>query len=352
MEHATSLRYTRQQILREIGEAGQQKLLGSSILIVGAGGLGCPGALYLAAAGVGHIALIDSDRISVSNLQRQILFGENDLGKNKAFTAVNKLSFAYPHIRFTAFDFKLQAANALEIIKDFDLIIDASDNFPTKYLLSDTCEMLAKPWVHAAVHQWEAQIALFNMEGSATYRDLYPTPPSPENAPNCNTAGVLGALVGMVGSLQALEAIKALLNISPNLRNTLLCIDSISYFFTKLKFKSDQNREKINSLIDYDQFCNYQSEQALDPVTFNSFDPDKYCLIDIRPEEEHERQNLGSINVQEEDLLEYVNLLHTKNTVILYCTSGIRSRKIAESLKKLILDKDIFFLNGTLDDFS
>ena len=232
-------RYQRHLVIPEVGEAGQQKLLQSKILIVGAGGLGSPSAYYLAAAGVGTIGLVDFDIVSGSNLQRQILHNTKSIGKLKVESAKETLHALNPEIKIQTHPVELTDQNIKTIFKDYDLILDGSDNFPTRYLINDTCVVFQKPFVHGSVHRFEGQVTVFWPGRGACYRCLYPEPPPAELAPNCAEAGVLGVLPGVIGLLQAVEAIKILLGKGDLLLGRLLCYHALEARFQELKIRQD-----------------------------------------------------------------------------------------------------------------
>jgi len=262
-------RYSRHIILKEVGGKGQQKLLNSKILLIGAGGLGSPAALYLAAAGVGTLGIIDSDRVALSDLQRQILHARKDLNRPKVDSAREKLSALNPDIKVIIYDERLTSKNALEIIKDYDLVVDGSDNFPTRYLVNDACVLLKKPNVHGSVLRFEGQVTVFMPGDGPCYRCLYPTPPPPGAVPSCAEAGVLGVLPGLIGLIQATEAIKILLNQGKTLKGRLLIYDALNLEFSEVRLKRDANcpvcgdEPTIKELIDYEQFCNTFSRQHM-----------------------------------------------------------------------------------------
>lgn len=228
-------RYTRQIILNEVGYEGQEKLKAAKVLVVGAGGLGCPAIQYLAAAGIGTIGIIDHDKIDETNLHRQILYTSNDLGKNKAEASTKKLIEINPFIKANAYSEKLTKYNALEVIKNYDIVVDGSDNFNTRYLVNDTCLILNKPFVSASVYQFEAQISVYNYKGGPTYRCVFPEPP--ENVMNCGESGVLGYLTGMIGAMQGGEVIKIILDKGGILSGRLLIFDALKMELNSILFE-------------------------------------------------------------------------------------------------------------------
>jgi len=229
------LRYNRQTMLPEIGDSGQEKLKKAKVLVIGAGGLGCPILQYIATAGVGTIGIIDFDKIEIHNLHRQILYTENQVGQAKAKTAKSVLESLNPLISITAFEEKLTSENAAKIIQNFDVIVDGCDNFATRYLVNDTCVALGKSLIYGSILKFEGQIAVFNHKGSKNLRDLFPEPPNSEDVPNCNLNGVMGTLPGIIGTMMAHETLKLIMDL-PILENELLLFNTLNWSFTKLKF--------------------------------------------------------------------------------------------------------------------
>lgn len=229
------LRYNRQMMLPEIGDLGQEKIKKAKVLVIGAGGLGCPILQYLATAGIGTIGIVDFDKIELHNLHRQILYTENQVGQAKASTAKSVLETLNPLITIIAFEEKLTAENALQIIRNFDVIVDGSDNFATRYLVNDTCVTLGKSLIYGSILKFEGQLAVFNYNGTKNLRDLFPEPPNPKDVPNCNLNGVLGTLPGIIGSMMAHETMKLILDL-PSLENELILFNTLDWSFRKLKF--------------------------------------------------------------------------------------------------------------------
>lgn len=229
------LRYNRQMMLPEIGDSGQEKLKNAKVLVIGAGGLGCPILQYIATAGVGTIGIVDFDKIEIHNLHRQILYTENQVGKPKAITAKSVLESLNPLISITSFEEKLTIENAVEIIQDFDVIVDGCDNFATRYLVNDTCVTLRKSLVYGSILKHEGQLAVFNHNGSKNLRDLFPEPPNSEDVPNCNLNGVMGTLPGIIGTMMAHETLKLVMDL-PILENELVLFNTLNWSFNKLKF--------------------------------------------------------------------------------------------------------------------
>ncbi len=257
-------RYARHIILPEVGGEGQRKLLDTRVLVVGAGGLGSPVALYLAAAGVGTLGLLDFDEVDITNLQRQVLHGTSDVGRPKTTSGAETLHEINPDVKVVEINQRLDSSNALRVLEDFDIVIDGSDNFPTRYLLNDACYFLEKPLVSGAIFQFEGQVTTFDhrSESSPCYRCLFPAPPPPGSVPNCAQAGVFGVLAGTVGTIQATEAVKLACGIGTPLVGYLLLYDALDTRFTRVRVLRDDacplcgSSPEITQLVDYEEFCN------------------------------------------------------------------------------------------------
>jgi molybdopterin/thiamine biosynthesis adenylyltransferase/rhodanese-related sulfurtransferase len=254
------LRYSRHLILPDVGVDGQRKLKAGRILLIGAGGLGSPLALYLAAAGVGTLGLVDFDVVDVSNLQRQVLHGTKDIGRSKLESARERIYDVNPHVHVEPYETRLTSENALDIIRDYDVVIDGTDNFATRYLTNDACVLLGKPNVYGSIFRFEGQASVFALEEGPCYRCLFPEPPPPGLVPSCAEGGVLGVLPGLVGTIQATEGIKLILGVGESLVGRLLLIDALSMRFRTVRLRKDPNcpacgTHEITELIDYDQFC-------------------------------------------------------------------------------------------------
>ncbi len=269
------LRYSRHTLLKEVGDAGQIKLLEAKVLLIGAGGLGSPAAMYLAAAGVGTLGIVDFDVVDVSNLQRQLLHGNKDVGRPKVESAADRLHDINPDVKVVPHNAPLTSDNALEIIRQYDIVLNGSDNFPTRYLVNDACHMLGKPLVDGSIFMFEGQATVYlpdlpehGIVGGPCYRCLYPEPPAPGEVPSCAEAGVLGVLPGIVGSIQAIEAIKLILGVGEPLVSRLLLIDTLDMSFRTLKVQRDPQcplcgkHPTVTQLIDYDQFCGFPARET------------------------------------------------------------------------------------------
>ena len=332
-------RYARHLTLPQIGEAGQARLKSSRVFCVGAGGLGSPALLYLAAAGIGHLTIIDDDAIERSNLQRQILHADKDVGDSKADSAMERLRQLNPAISLDVHSDRLTSENAMEMIQGHDIVIDGTDNIPTRYLVNDVCELLRIPWVYGSIYRFEGQVSVFNLDGGPTYRDLFPTPPPPESVPSCEDGGVLGVLPGVIGSIQATEAIKVLLDIGEPLRGRLLIYDALDMSMRTLSFSAIE-REPVTELIDYEGFCGIKPMQ----MPFAEISPKQYTerrhqgwrplFIDTR-----NNMEASIVTLPETDLLiPHEEILLTElpkdRDIVLYCRPGGRSAMAAYALSQ------------------
>jgi adenylyltransferase/sulfurtransferase len=331
-------RYARHFSLPEVGEAGQRRLRGARILLVGAGGLGSPAALYLAAGGAGVLGVVDDDRVDETNLQRQILFGTRDVGRPKSETAAERLRDLNPHVHVERFAERLTSANALEILRDFDIVVDGSDNFPTRYLVNDACVLLGKPDVYGAIFRFEGQVSVFCRGAGPCYRCLFRDPPPPELIPSCEQAGVLGVVPGIVGSLQALEAIKLVTGAGEPLIGRLLLFDGLPARFRELPIRRDPacpvcgDVPTIRELIDYDAFCGVPGATADDaeisaPALRHLLTTgNQVQLVDVREPWEWGICRLeGATLVPLRELPQRLPDLDRERPLITYCHTGQRS---------------------------
>jgi adenylyltransferase/sulfurtransferase len=255
LSHDEIARYSRHLILPEVGLEGQRRLKGASVLCVGTGGLGSPLLLYLAAAGVGRIGIVDPDTVDASNLQRQVIHGTASLGRSKVQSARARILDLNPHVTVDTYEEALTSDNALRILAPYDVVVDGTDNFPTRYLVNDACVLLGKPNVYGSIFRFEGQASVFNHEGGPNYRDLYPEPPPPGLVPSCAEGGVLGVLPGIIGCIQAAETLKLLLGVGTTLSGRLLLFDALGMRFRELRLRRDADAPPITGLIDYQQFC-------------------------------------------------------------------------------------------------
>lgn len=358
-------RFERQLRLRGFGEEAQARLRNARVLVVGAGGLGCPALLYLAACGVGHIGIVDGDRVSPSNLHRQVLFGESDLGKLKAEVAARELMTRYSDLSISVIPEFLNTQNAIEQIERYDLVVDGSDNFQTRYLVNDACVLLGKPLVWGAIYQNEGQVALFNAETatgrSTNYRDLYPKPPKASEIPNCNETGVLGVLPGIIGTLQAAEAVKYLSRFGTPLLDRLLIYDLLSASFYELAIvpHPEAHRRMPASIDDFEEM-DYSVECGIsETMTWTAArqlyqqQPERSLWLDVR--EPHERpllQGLPYLSLPMAQLAQQAQqpALQTADYILIFCHAGIRSLRAVEYLKTLYPSKQIYSIKGGMQD--
>lgn len=328
-------RYSRHIILPEIGTKGQEKLKQAKVLVIGAGGLGCPVLQYLTAAGVGTIGIIDFDVVDETNLQRQILFDVKDIGKSKVDIAKQKLSGQNPYINFNIYNTKLTKDNALNIFKDYDIIVDGSDNFPTRYLVNDACVMSGTTLVFGSIFKFEGQVSVFNYNGGPTYRCLFPQPPGPQDAPNCSEIGVLGVLPGIIGCLQANETIKIITGIGEPLSGKLLIFDALTLNTNILEFSPIKENFNIKELIDYDNFCadgGEVKEITVSELKKKLDDKENIQIIDVREEFEYEICNLGGELIPLGDIVNNMDDISKDKEVVILCHHGNRS---AQAIKRL-----------------
>jgi molybdopterin/thiamine biosynthesis adenylyltransferase/rhodanese-related sulfurtransferase len=336
---AESLRYARHFSLPEIGPAGQSRLREARVLIIGVGGLGSPAALYLAAAGVGTLGLVDSDRVDVSNLQRQILHGTGTVGRPKVESAVQRIQDLNPHVKVERFPERLTSANALGVLQDFDIIIDGSDNFPTRYLVNDACVLLSKTNIYGAISRFEGQASVFAGAHGPCYRCLFAEPPPPELVPNCEEAGVLGVLPGIIGSIQALEAIKWIVGVGTSLVGRLLLFNALSLRTRELKVRKDPDcpvcgeQPTVRKLIDYEAFCGAPSAVSVEEAELDAPGLRRLLdaggglqVVDVRQPHEWEICRLPSATlIPLGDLPRRMGELDPAVPVVVYCHTGVRS---------------------------
>lgn len=347
-------RYSRHIILPEVGLEGQKKLKAASVLCIGTGGLGSPLLLYLAAAGIGRIGIVDFDIVDTSNLQRQIIHGTSWVGKPKIESAKNRILEINPDCQVDLYETQLTSANALEILAPYDIVIDGTDNFPTRYLTNDACVLLDKPNVYGSIFRFEGQATVFNYQGGPNYRDLYPEPPPPGMVPSCAEGGVLGVLPGVIGTIQATEAIKIILGAENTLSGRLLLYNAWDMKFRELKLRPNPERPIIEKLIDYEQFCGIpqakaqEEQQAMELSEMTvvelkqllDSDADDYVLIDVRNPNEYEIARIpGAILVPLPDIedgsgVNQVKELINGHRLIAHCKLGGRSAKALGILKQ------------------
>ena len=346
-------RYSRHFVLPQFGEDAQLKLKQSKVVVIGAGGLGCPVLQYLTAAGVGSISIVDHDVVSLSNLQRQVLYSIDDLTKSKAEVAAAKLKKLNPNVTFQIVTKKISSANALELLKGFDVIVDCTDNFPTRYLLNDASVLLNIPLIYGSIFRYEGQVAVFNYKGSPTYRDLFPLPPLPDSVPSCEVGGVLGALSGIIGCIQANETLKVIGDFGTPISGKLLIVDSSTLETQLINIPQKNQREKISGLIDYDDFCNSHSkkETTMKEVTVQELKALKekgadFQLIDVREPHEYEICNLEGELIPQGDIPHNVDKIAKDKQVVIHCRSGARSGNMVKWLEKNHRFTNLYNLKG------
>ncbi|NHZ71616.1 MAG: molybdopterin-synthase adenylyltransferase MoeB [Aquificales bacterium] len=351
-------RYSRHLIMPEVGMTGQKKLKAASVLLIGAGGLGSPLAMYLAAAGIGRIGLVDYDVVDYSNLQRQVIHGTKDVGRLKLQSAKETMLDINPHVQIDTYEIPLTSANALEILAPYDVIIDGTDNFPTRYLTNDACVLLGKPNVYGSIFRFEGQLSVFYAEEGPCYRCLFPEPPPPGLVPSCAEGGVLGVLPGTVGAMQATEAIKLILGIGDSMIGRLVLYDALNMEVTEVTLRKNPNcpicgdTPTITELIDYEQFCGmpahdhslYLTGEEVEDVP--QIQPqelkqrldagEELFILDVREPVEWEISNLSHLGaklIPKGDVVARMNELDTAVTMVVHCRSGVRSANIIRTLQ-------------------
>ena len=337
--------YSRHFLLDKIGVLGQEKLKRAKVLVVGAGGLGCPILQYLTAAGVGTLGIMDGDLVSVSNLQRQVLFAFQDVGKNKAICAEKHLAAKNPYVVFEVYPEFLSSQNALKIFQKYDIIVDGTDNFQTRYLSNDAAVLTGKPLVFGAIFQFEGQVSVFNYKGGATYRCLFPKPPQPNSVPNCSEIGVLGVLPGIVGCLQANETLKIICDLEGILSGTLLALGALDLSQQKICF-SKNTSIKIENLSDYEAFCGAKNDfekYVIDKKDLkkNLQSQSPATLLDVRTLQERTENHIGGIHIPLQELEQNIALLKAEKHIVTYCQSGQRSMQALQILLKYFPDKKL-----------
>ena len=344
------LRYSRHLIMPEVGMEGQQKLKAASVLCIGTGGLGSPLALYLAAAGVGTLGLVDFDVVDFTNLQRQIIHSTADVGRSKLDSATDKIEAMNPFVEVRRFDTRLSSDNAMRIFRDFDIIVDGTDNFPTRYLVNDACVLSGKLNVYGSIFRFEGQASVFGAKDGPCYRCLYPEPPPPGLVPSCAEGGVLGILPGLVGLIQATETIKLILGAGDPLIGRLLLVDALGMKFRELKLRKSPDcpvcgpNRTITELIDYQEFCGIRGEEAPVSTTAPEIQPEELkrrldagediYILDVREPHEYQICNLNGHLIPLGDLPKRMNELDSSREIVAHCRSGVRSGKAVDFLRQ------------------
>jgi sulfur-carrier protein adenylyltransferase/sulfurtransferase len=344
------MRYSRHLIMPEVGMEGQLKIKQAKVLCIGTGGLGAPLGLYLAAAGVGRIGLVDFDVVDSTNLQRQVLFGTSDVGRPKTEAAADRLRNLNPEIQIDTFETQLTSANALELFKDYDIIVDGTDNFPTRYLVNDACVITGKPNVYGSIFRFEGQITVFSYPGGPCYRCLYPEPPPPGLVPSCAEGGVLGVLPGIVGTIQAAETLKLIIGKGDPLVGRLLLFDALAMKFRELKLRKNPEcpvcgeHPTVTKLIDYAEFCGIRAQEPPTTVTnVPEITPrelktrldrgDDIYILDVREPHEYQICNLNGHLIPLGELSRRVHELDSSREIVAHCRSGKRSADAVEFLR-------------------
>ncbi len=346
-------RYSRHLILPEVGMEGQQRLKAARVLCVGTGGLGSPLAFYLAAAGIGTLGLVDFDVVDASNLQRQIIHFTKDIGRKKLDSAEEKLNALNPALNVVKHETMLTSANALEIIKDYDIVADGTDNFPTRYLVNDACVLLGKPNAYGSIFRFEGQASVFAAKDGPCYRCLYPEPPPPGLVPSCAEGGVLGILPGLIGVIQATEVIKLILGKGDSLAGRLLLVDALNMRFRELKLRKNPEcpvcglNPTVTKLIDYQQFCGIAPETQEEKKLKNGIPQmtvkelkqrldagDNVLVLDVREPYEYQIANIGGKLIPQNDVPQRLAEIDRDREVVVHCRTGGRSQRVAEFLKQ------------------
>ena len=344
------LRYSRHLIMPEVGMEGQLKLKAAKVLCIGAGGLGSPLALYLAAAGVGTLGVVDFDVVDYTNLQRQVIHTTADVGRKKLDSAAEKVKAINPFIQLRPFETRLTSENALELFRDFDIIVDGTDNFPTRYLVNDACVLTGKPNVYGSIFRFEGQASVFATKDGPCYRCLYPEPPPPGLVPSCAEGGVLGILPGLVGIMQATEAIKLILGKGEPLIGRLLLVDALGMRFRELKLRKNPDcpacgkHPTVTKLIDYNEFCGIRGEEKPVPSNVPEIQPEELkakldagediFILDVREPHEYQICNLNGYLIPLGELPKRAHELDSSREIVAHCRSGVRSAKAVTFLQQ------------------
>lgn len=347
-------RYIRQTTLKGFGIEGQAKLQHSSVLVVGAGGLGVPVLQYLNAMGVGTIGIVENDKVELSNLQRQPIYSEQDIGQPKIEVSIQKLQAQNTTTTFHSHAEFLSTHNVLDILKPYDVIVDATDNFPTRYLINDACVILNKPFVYGALHAFEGQVSVFNYKSGPTYRCLFPQMPGKDEMPDCNVNGVLGILPGIIGNFQALEVVKILTGIAESLSGKLLLYDGLAQKIQQVNFQANPENQSRTRLEEHYEHlsCDLSTSVSVEEFVRMLHNPKKFQLVDVRSLEEFADFHLkDSINIPLQELPNRTDEVDVSREVVLICQSGIRSEKALNYLNQQ-LDCTIYQLEGGIQNYT
>ena len=347
------LRYSRHLIMPEVGLEGQQKLKAARVLCIGTGGLGSPLAMYLAAAGIGTLGLVDFDVVDFTNLQRQIIHSTSDVGRKKLDSATDKIEAINPYVEVVRYETRLSSDNALRIFEDFDIVVDGTDNFPTRYLVNDACVLSGKPNVYGSIFRFEGQASVFGLKDGPCYRCLYPEPPPPGEVPSCAEGGVLGILPGLIGCIQATEAVKLILGQGSPLIGRLLLYDALQMTFREFKVRRNPrcpvcgDQPTVTKLIDYEQFCGVRGQEAPVPAASGLAEltaeelkkridrGEQVFILDVRNPEEYQICRIpGSVLLPLPALPQRFNELDRNREIVVHCKSGLRSQKAIQFLRQ------------------
>ncbi|UCH84403.1 MAG: molybdopterin-synthase adenylyltransferase MoeB [Candidatus Latescibacterota bacterium] len=360
LTHDQMLRYSRHLIMPEVTMNGQLALGSASVLLVGVGGLGSPVALYLAAAGIGQLGLVDFDDVDLTNLQRQIIFGTSDIGSAKTDVAAARLRDLNPEIEIVPHNIRLNSANAMDILDRYDIVVDGSDNFPTRYLVNDACVLLGKPNVHGSVYRFEGQATVFGAENGPCYRCLYPEPPPPHVVPSCAEGGVLGVLPAVIGSIQAIETTKLILGRGDGLAGRLLLFDALKMSFREFEIRKSPEcpvcgpERSITQLIDYETFCGVREpsdpKDTVPEITAVELAKridagEKLVLLDVREPHEYQICHLGGKLMPVAELPSRIHEIDSASEIVVYCSSGARSVSAVQFLRRAGFEK-VWHLRG------
>ena len=350
-------RYSRHLLLDEVGVEGQERLKSARVAVIGAGGLGSPLLLYLAAAGVGRLGLFDFDVVERSNLQRQVIHGESDVGRPKVESARARIAEVNPNVEVVAHQERLESSNALELLEGYDIVVDGTDNFPTRYLLSDACELLGLPMIYASIYRFEGQVSVFNHDGGPSYRDLFPTPPPPGAVPSCAEGGVIGVLPGVIGAIQANEVVKLILGLGETLSGRLLLYNAMKMSFSELRIARNPNRPVVTELIDYRGFCGHVDADPNRPLApevgpveakrrlDEGWDP---FVLDVRAKGELRISSFPNTAMQVSHRLVQgrVDELPRDRDLLIICRMGVRAQTAAATLQDNGFERVIVLAGG------
>lgn len=340
-------RYSRQIRLAEVGKEGQERIKGTSVLVIGAGALGCPVLQYLAAAGVGIIGIVDNDWVDETNLHRQVLYNSNDIGKPKPLAAKEKLTLLNPDVTFKVHFIRLGKESALKIIREYDIVVDCTDNFAARYLINDACVILNKPIVYGAIHKFSGQLMVLNYNGGPTLRCLYPEPPHPLEVPSCAEIGVIGSIAGTIGSMQATEVIKIILKKEEVLSGRLFIIDSLNFTTQIISFEKNPENSNIKTLGDYEDFC-FSDNKTIKELSKSDLkkmihENPRITIVDLR--EEH-KDDLGfdCIPIPFHEISQKLELIVNKEAIVFYCNYGVHSMHVIHYLQKVHKMENLYSL--------